>query len=288
MRAGRPAQLAEQDRGATGAVHLHRALAQPAPLAPRIRADAPANFKRRQIDSNRPATPARCTRVTDRRRNWVRAPCLVSGPVQAVLPVSTSKSHSKFITHGAAMSLTRSGARMTATEPRQGDVHRAMPQDACLRAGVQGVNSSHQERSGPPTPAPAVRRSAGPQRAPRAGMTRPGVAAGGRLPSKRLTWLRSATRVSLMWRRALLPLNRNPCRPPEQQRAMRDTTRNWPLPKAEASTPAQRFRNRKKAMDSARGQGANHSDASWHREDLQRRHRVEDALSCFEISVSAY
>ena len=44
----------------------------------------------------------------------------------------------------------------------------------------------------------------------------------------------------------------------------------------------------KKAMDSARGQGANHSDAPRHREDLQRRHRVEDALSCFEISVSVY
>jgi hypothetical protein len=40
-------------------------------------------------------------------------------------------------------------------------------------------------------------------------------------------------------------------------------------------------------MDSARWQGANHSDASWHGEDLQRRHRVEDALSCFDISVSA-
>jgi hypothetical protein len=44
----------------------------------------------------------------------------------------------------------------------------------------------------------------------------------------------------------------------------------------------------KKAMDSARGQGANRSDALWHREDLQRRHRVEDALSCFEISVLVY
>ena len=43
-----------------------------------------------------------------------------------------------------------------------------------------------------------------------------------------------------------------------------------------------------KVMDSARGQGANRSDASWHRKDLQRRHRVEDALSCFEIYVSAY
>ena len=44
----------------------------------------------------------------------------------------------------------------------------------------------------------------------------------------------------------------------------------------------------KKAMDSARGQGANRSDTRRYREDLQRRHRVEDALSCFEISVSAY
>jgi hypothetical protein len=44
----------------------------------------------------------------------------------------------------------------------------------------------------------------------------------------------------------------------------------------------------KKAMDSARGQGANRSDALWHREDLQPRHRAEDALSCFETSVSAY
>jgi hypothetical protein len=44
----------------------------------------------------------------------------------------------------------------------------------------------------------------------------------------------------------------------------------------------------KKAMHSRREQGANHSDASWHREDLQRRYRCEGALSCFEISVSAY
>ena len=43
-----------------------------------------------------------------------------------------------------------------------------------------------------------------------------------------------------------------------------------------------------KAMDSVRGQGANHSDAQWHREDLQRSHRVEDALSCFEISGSEH
>ena len=43
-----------------------------------------------------------------------------------------------------------------------------------------------------------------------------------------------------------------------------------------------------KAMDSARGQDASRSDTSWYREDLQRRHRGEDALSCFEISVPAY
>jgi hypothetical protein len=43
-----------------------------------------------------------------------------------------------------------------------------------------------------------------------------------------------------------------------------------------------------KAMDSARGQGANHSNAKWHCEDLQRCHRVEDALSCFDTSVPEY
>lgn len=43
-----------------------------------------------------------------------------------------------------------------------------------------------------------------------------------------------------------------------------------------------------KAMDSGQGLGANRSNALWHCEDLQRRHRVEGALSCFEISVSAY
>jgi hypothetical protein len=43
-----------------------------------------------------------------------------------------------------------------------------------------------------------------------------------------------------------------------------------------------------KATDSAPGLGANHSDTSWYREDLQRRRGAEDALSCFEISVSMY
>jgi hypothetical protein len=43
-----------------------------------------------------------------------------------------------------------------------------------------------------------------------------------------------------------------------------------------------------KVVDSRRGQGANRSDTLWYREDLQRRHRREDALSCFDISVAAY
>jgi hypothetical protein len=43
-----------------------------------------------------------------------------------------------------------------------------------------------------------------------------------------------------------------------------------------------------KAMDSAAGLGANHSDTKRYRADLQRRHAAEDALSCFEISVSVY
>jgi hypothetical protein len=56
----------------------------------------------------------------------------------------------------------------------------------------------------------------------------------------------------------------------------------------DAGTPPQRYRNMTKAMDSRRGQGANRSDTSGYREDLQRRHRREDALSCFDISVAAY
>ena len=34
--------------------------------------------------------------------------------------------------------------------------------------------------------------------------------------------------------------------------------------------------------------GANRSDTEWYREDLQRRHRVEDALSCFDTSGAQY
>ena len=55
-----------------------------------------------------------------------------------------------------------------------------------------------------------------------------------------------------------------------------------------ASTSAQRFRNMTKAMDSVRWQGANHSNARRHCEDLQRGDRTEGALSCSEISVAAY
>ena len=43
-----------------------------------------------------------------------------------------------------------------------------------------------------------------------------------------------------------------------------------------------------KAMDSARRLGANRSDTRRYREDLQRRPRVEDAISCFDISGSQY
>ena len=43
-----------------------------------------------------------------------------------------------------------------------------------------------------------------------------------------------------------------------------------------------------KVMHSARRQGANRSNARRHYEDLQRGHRVEGALSCFEISVARY
>jgi hypothetical protein len=42
-----------------------------------------------------------------------------------------------------------------------------------------------------------------------------------------------------------------------------------------------------KAMYLASGLGANRSDTSWYREDLQQRHEAKDALSCLEISVSA-
>jgi len=41
-------------------------------------------------------------------------------------------------------------------------------------------------------------------------------------------------------------------------------------------------------MDSRPGQGANRSDSRRYREDLQRRHGCEVALSCFEFSVSLY
>ncbi len=43
-----------------------------------------------------------------------------------------------------------------------------------------------------------------------------------------------------------------------------------------------------KAMDSARWLGANRRDTSWYRADVQRRQRVEDTLSCFDISGSKY
>ena len=43
-----------------------------------------------------------------------------------------------------------------------------------------------------------------------------------------------------------------------------------------------------KAMDLRPGQGANRIDSRSYREDLQRRHGCEGALSCFDISVLLY
>ena len=43
-----------------------------------------------------------------------------------------------------------------------------------------------------------------------------------------------------------------------------------------------------KAMDSRPGQGAKRSDSRSYREDLQRRHGGEGALSCFDIFGSLY
>ena len=57
---------------------------------------------------------------------------------------------------------------------------------------------------------------------------------------------------------------------------------------ADTGAPAQRFRNMTKMMDSARSSGANRSNALWHCEDVQRRHRDEGALLCFETSVAGY
>jgi len=43
-----------------------------------------------------------------------------------------------------------------------------------------------------------------------------------------------------------------------------------------------------KVMDSASWLGANHSDTRTYREDLQRRHGVEGALSCIDIFESQH
>jgi hypothetical protein len=43
-----------------------------------------------------------------------------------------------------------------------------------------------------------------------------------------------------------------------------------------------------KAMDSVRALGANRSDTGSYREDLQRRDRIEDALSCFDTCGLQY
>jgi hypothetical protein len=55
-----------------------------------------------------------------------------------------------------------------------------------------------------------------------------------------------------------------------------------------ASTQTQRYQNKMKVMDSRSGLGANRRHSFDYGKDLQRRHVCEDALSCFDISVSEY
>jgi hypothetical protein len=43
-----------------------------------------------------------------------------------------------------------------------------------------------------------------------------------------------------------------------------------------------------KSMDSLARPGANHSDTSWYREDLQRRMASEDAISCQRFGGTQY
>jgi hypothetical protein len=43
-----------------------------------------------------------------------------------------------------------------------------------------------------------------------------------------------------------------------------------------------------KAMRCGSGQGANHTDTAWYREDLQRRHGLKGALSCAPICVTGH
>jgi len=43
-----------------------------------------------------------------------------------------------------------------------------------------------------------------------------------------------------------------------------------------------------KSMRSGSGQGANRSDTSWYREDLQRRHGPEGAISCAGHGAAAH
>jgi hypothetical protein len=43
-----------------------------------------------------------------------------------------------------------------------------------------------------------------------------------------------------------------------------------------------------KSMRFVSGQGANRSDTSWYREDLQRRHGAKGAISCARIYEMGY
>ncbi|MDH3461539.1 MAG: hypothetical protein OEM00_11335 [Burkholderiaceae bacterium] len=49
-----------------------------------------------------------------------------------------------------------------------------------------------------------------------------------------------------------------------------------------ASAATRKYRGMMKVMDLASWLGANHSDTRTYREDFQRRHGVEGALSCID------
>ncbi|MDH3210154.1 MAG: hypothetical protein OEL91_07230, partial [Burkholderiaceae bacterium] len=55
-----------------------------------------------------------------------------------------------------------------------------------------------------------------------------------------------------------------------------------------SSAAARKYRGMMKVMNSASWQGANRSDTRTYREDLQRRHGVEGALSWFDIFESQH
>ena len=53
-------------------------------------------------------------------------------------------------------------------------------------------------------------------------------------------------------------------------------------------TPFRKYAHAMKSMRFGSGQGANRSDTSWYREDLQRRHGPKGAISCVRICETGY